>query len=82
MKAMALLIAESCSLWLTFILVGPAQWKRFTEIENAFWVRTGLVSEKFAARCKKAEQGYFFKALLCLVAMMGVVAIQIHLTSD
>ena len=50
--------------WFWFVVAKPAQWARIVEKENNFWVRIGVISEKFAGRCKRFEQGPGQKVLV------------------
>jgi hypothetical protein len=47
-------------LWLWYMLAWPKPWARFTEAENAFWVRRGL-PVKWVGACKELEQACFMR---------------------
>ena len=63
------------SFWLGFMLARPTQWAKFTETENAFWVRRGL-PVKWAEACKRFEQGTGNKVLMAVTILMsGILAV-------
>jgi hypothetical protein len=66
------LIFLSFSLWLWYMRARPNQWARFTEAENAFWVKRGLPI-KWAAACKQFEQGRGLKVLVAFCVLVAVI---------
>jgi hypothetical protein len=59
------------SLWLWFLLNRPTRWARFTEEENAFWVKRGLPI-KWAGACKEFEHGRGLKVLLAFCIFVAL----------
>ena len=72
--AIALVVAVVCSVWLWVMLVMPKRWATFIEWENAMWVRTGLLPEKWATKLKAMETGITLKLIVALT-IAGSVAI-------
>jgi uncharacterized membrane protein YvlD (DUF360 family) len=63
------------SIWLWYITARPKPWEKFTEAENAFWVRRGL-PVKWADACKEFECGRGLKILVA-ACVIGAVALTI-----
>jgi hypothetical protein len=59
-------------LWLWYMLAKPKPWARFTEAENAFWVRRGL-PVRWAGACKEFEQGRGLKLLVAFCIFAAAV---------
>jgi hypothetical protein len=76
-------IVATFSLWLWYMLARPAQWAKFTEKDNAFWVRRGL-PVKWAEACKRFEQGKGLKILNAVTILMSgiltLLALLVHFT--
>jgi hypothetical protein len=64
--AFALIIGVVWSVWLWVMLVMPKRWAAFIECENAMWVRTGLLPEKWASQLKAMETGATLKVIVVL----------------
>jgi hypothetical protein len=62
----------SFSLLLWYMLTRPTNWSRFTEAENAFWVKRGF-PVKWAGAIKECEQGWGFKVLIAFCIFMAAV---------
>jgi hypothetical protein len=58
--------------WLWYMLAKPIQWARFTETENAFWVKRGF-PVKWAGACKEFEQGRGLKVLVAFCIFAAAV---------
>ena len=59
-------------LWLWLICTRPRPWARFTEAENAFWIRRGLPVE-WAGACKRAEQGVSMKLVVAILILFSLL---------
>lgn len=64
--AVALTMSVSWSIWLGIILLMPRRWSKFVDWENAQWVRTGLLPEKWATKLTVMEKGAVLKVILVL----------------
>ena len=58
--------------WLWYMLARPKQWARFTEAENAFWVKRGFPA-KWAGAMKECEQGRGLKVLVAIGIIFALV---------
>ena len=67
-------IFVSFSILLWYMLTWPKQWTRFTEEENAFWVKRGF-PVKWAGACQKFEQGRGLKVLVgfCILVALALI---------
>ena len=57
MAITAALLAVFCWFWFWVITNRRFFWEKFTEKENDFWVRRGLLSQEVAERIKQLERG-------------------------
>ncbi len=71
--AIAFLVTVASCIFLWFTLVIPHRWHALVDRENAFWVRTGLVPEKWAAECKAFERGLPLKIIVGFTIAVGIV---------
>ena len=60
------LILAFCVL-LAFVAFKPEKWAAMVDRENAFWIKSGIISAALAARLKRWETGFPLKALTMLV---------------
>jgi hypothetical protein len=72
--AFALIVGVVWSVWLWVMLVMPRLWSAYVEWENALWVRTGLLPEKWATKLKAIEKGATLKVIVVL-GIAGSLAI-------
>lgn len=72
--AFALIVTVVASVWLWVMVVMPRQWSAYVEWENALWVRTGLLPEKWATKLKALENGKTLKVIVGLT-VAGSMAI-------
>ena len=57
--------------WIWFMIRRPERWAALVDKENAFWVRTGVISEAFAGKCTRLEKGPMKKWLIGVLALFG-----------
>lgn len=71
--AFALTVGVVWSVWLWVMLVMPKRWAAFNDWENALWVRTGLLPEKWATKLKAMETGITLKLIVGLTIVGSIV---------
>jgi Flp pilus assembly protein protease CpaA len=72
--AFALIVTVVWSVWLWVMLVMRKRWAAFIEWENAVWVRTGVLPEKWASKLIAMETGITLKVIVGLT-IAGSLAI-------
>ena len=72
---MALLAAFAtlCAISLWFMIRRPVQWASFSDRLDDFWVRKGIMSHSFAAKCKRFERGGFGKKLVIGLVVAALI---------
>ncbi len=66
------LILAGNTVWFWYVTSRPKPWARFTEAENAFWVKRGLPVQ-WAGACKRFEQGLGLRILVATGAIGGAI---------
>jgi hypothetical protein len=71
--ALVLTLSACGVLWMTLLM--PSTWSAFVERENAWWVRAGLLPEKWATMLKAMETGASLKIVLGLTIAGGLTVL-------